>query len=119
MPLSIIKSIFALPSALMTNPPILFLMSVVIRYVVRDLLGARLPDLNTVQGGAAEDKGADLIGSAKNMATNFLSSSFPAAAKLLEVFSDAKQDMFVILCGFFIGMVLPIHLGKEAGKDEL
>lgn len=119
MPLSIIKSIFALPSALMSNPPILFLMSVVIRYVGRDLLGARLPDLNTVQGGAAEDKGADLIGSAKNMATNFLSSSFPAAAKLLEVFSDAKQDMFVILCGFFIGMVLPIHLGKEAGKDEL
>ena len=119
MPLSIIKSIFALPSALMTNPPILFLMSVVIRYVGRDLLGARLPDLNTVQGGATEDKGSDLIGSAKNMATNFLSSSFPAAAKLLEVFSDAKQDMFVILCGFFIGMVLPIHLGKEAGKDEL
>ena len=119
MPLSIIKSIFALPSALMTNPPILFLMSVVIRYVGRDLLGARLPDLNTVQGGATEDKGSDLIGSAKNMATNFLSSSFPAAAKLLEVFSGAKQDMFVILCGFFIGMVLPIHLGKEAGKDEL
>lgn len=119
MPLSIIKSIFALPSALMTNPPILFLMSVVIRYVGRDLLGARLPDLNTVQGGATEVKGSDLIGSAKNMATNFLSSSFPAAAKLLEVFSDAKQDMFVILCGFFIGMVLPIHLGKEAGKDEL
>ena len=119
LPLSIIKSIFALPAALMTNPPILFLLSVVIRYVGRDLLGARLPDLDTVQGNASEDKGKDLIGSAKSMATNFLSSSFPAAAKLLEVFQDAKQDMFVILCGFFVGMILPIHLGKEAGKDEL
>ena len=119
LPLSIIKSIFALPAALMTNPPILFLLSVVIRYVGRDLLGARLPDLDTVQGNASEEKGKDLIGSAKSMATNFLSSSFPAAAKLLEVFQDAKQDMFVILCGFFVGMILPIHLGKEAGKDEL
>jgi hypothetical protein len=119
MPLSIIKSIFALPSALMTNPPILFLLSVVIRYVGRDLLGARLPDLNAVQGDSAEEKGTDLIGSAKSMATNFLSSSFPAAAKLLEVFSDAKQDMFVILCGVFVGTILPFHLGKEAGKDEL
>lgn len=119
LPLSIIKSIFALPAALMTNPPILFLLSVIIRYVGRDLLGARPPDLDTVQGNASKEKGKDLIGSAKSMATNFLSSSFPAAAKLLEVFQDAKQDMFVILCGFFVGMILPIHLGKEAGKDEL
>ena len=25
----------------------------------------------------------------------------------------------LILCVFFVGLILPIHLGKEAGKDEL
>ena len=117
LPVAILQSILALPRALMTNPPILFILTVVIRYLGRDILGAQLPDLSATGGG--DEEGKDMMSSAKNMAMNFLTASFPNAAKLMEIMRDARQDMFVILCGLFVGLVLPIHLGTESGKDEL
>jgi len=119
LPVSILNSILALPRALMSNPPILFILTIVIRFLGRDLLGAKLPDLNAAAGGGVQEDGKDLFSSVKNMLMSFLSSSFPNAAKCIEVMADAREDMFVILFGLFVGLVLPIHLGKEAGKDEL
>jgi len=117
LPASIVASIFALPRALFANPPMVFFLTVTIRMVGRNVLGARAPDVKAGEGG--DDDGKDIFSMIKRTAIGYLSSSFPNAARLMEILKDARQDIFVTFCGLFVGLALPAHLGKELGRDEL
>lgn len=117
LPASIVASIFALPRALFANPPMVFFLTVTIRMFGRNVLGARAPDVKAGEGG--DDDGKDIFSMIKRTAIGYLSSSFPNAARLMEILKDARQDIFVTFCGLFVGLALPAHLGKELGWDEL
>jgi hypothetical protein len=110
LPISIFKSILAIPSRLLATPPILCLISLALRQGSRVLLGAGIPDAD--QGG----KSKDVLEMVKNGVLNFISGSFPTAAALYDMFTHLRSDMYVILCGVFVGLALTHHgfgLGEQ------
>ncbi len=136
-PLAFISGLFALPKRIMVNPPIMFLCAIVIRYVGKHVLGGAIPDLDKMLEDEINDsdvmKGkenvvdgiakTDFVSMGKNFVTNFLKTNFPKASLVYTMFTDARSDMFVVFCGFFLGLVLPSnflgHEGPFSVSEEL
>jgi hypothetical protein len=111
LPLSIFKSILSIPSRLLATPPILCLISLALRQGSKVLLGAGIPDAD--QGG----KSKDVLEMVKNGVLNFISGSFPTAVALYDMFNHLRSDMYVILCGVFVGLSLTHH-GFALDEEE-
>ena len=122
LPLSILQTIATIPRQLLVTPPILCIISLIIRQTAKLVFG-KLPD-------PASDKkdSKDVLAMMKQGVINFLAGMFPTAVNLYDVWSHLRSDMYVILCGVFVGlaythsMVEPVESDEEiiaASTDEL
>lgn len=103
-PRSILQSLFSLPAALLHSPPVLCVLALILRHLVgKGILGAGIPDRANVDEKAST---IDVLAMAKNFVSNFLASNFPMAVSLYEAFTHLRSDMYVLLCGVFVGLVL-------------
>jgi len=129
LPLSIMHAILAGPKKLFVNPPVLFLCSVIIRYVGKHVLGGEIPKLDDmveaeVKGGKDEKKekpdlaSTDFVSMGKNFAVNYAKTNFPKVVMAFTIFKDARADMFIVLCGLFVGLIAPTNFMRSGILSE-
>mmetsp|Transcript_2825 Transcript_2825/g.4270 ORF Transcript_2825/g.4270 Transcript_2825/m.4270 type:complete len:506 (-) Transcript_2825:74-1591(-) len=134
LPLTTIHNIFAAPKRLFTNPPVLFLCAIIIRYFGKHVFGGSIPLLDVMieaqvtdpasngekKGGLESIASADFLSMGKNFVSNFAKNNFPKVVMAFTVLKDARADMFVVLCGFFVGLIVPVGImGVQSVSDEL
>ena len=86
--------------SLTTSPPVLCLVAIIIRQLVgKVVLGAHLP-------AKVEDETQhkDVMSMIKQFVSNFILKSFPTMTSLYDVWTHVRADMYVLLCGVFVGM---------------
>lgn len=117
LPISIMNALLKIPTKLINTPPLLFAFAIIVRQFAKHVLGAALPE------EAKAAKKEDVLAMIKNAILSFLSTSFPTAVGMYQAFIDLRQDMFVLLCGVFVGLTWNHHLGEGGwyggGHDEL
>jgi hypothetical protein len=128
LPLSIIHSILSVPRKLIGNPPVLFLCAVIIRYLGKHVLGGNIPKLDEmIEAQVKADKvesekpdlaSTDFVSMGKNFISNFLKGNFPKLVMAYTIFKDARSDMFIVLCGFFVGLIAPTNLLRSTIASE-
>jgi hypothetical protein len=116
LPMAIVGALISLPRKLLQTPPILFLLALMIRQVGKRVLGAGLPEPDD-KSSAKED----VLAMLKQGVMNFLASSFPNTVELYDAFTHLRADMFVILCGLFVGLAWSHHFDGSSAlvHDEL
>mmetsp|Transcript_5448 Transcript_5448/g.8064 ORF Transcript_5448/g.8064 Transcript_5448/m.8064 type:complete len:505 (-) Transcript_5448:270-1784(-) len=129
LPMSIIMTIVSLPKSLVTNPPIMFLVVVILRFVSRHIFGAQIPDLDAMGSPTSgEDdkdaggKGKDIMSMVTGAVKDQFMNAFPGLVMAWTMFNDARTDIYVVLCGLFVGLTLPSNffsLISGGDKDEL
>jgi len=132
-PISIFNSILSIPSTLIQTPPTLFLSAIMLRQVLgKMILGAAIPEArgDDSNDGKKQNK-IEILSMAKNFVKNFFVASFPTLVTLYDVFVHLKSDMYIVLCGVFLGLAwthlsntcdAPIMIGEEtvrSSTDEL
>lgn len=128
-PVAFVTKLLSVPMSLWQSPPTLFLTALALRQVVgKAILGARLPDPSE-QAEDGVKNNLDVLNIAKNFVKNFFTTSFPTAVTLYDAFSHLRSDMYVAICGVFVGMAWThlqgdtMPLAKElidsVGGDEL
>ena len=131
-PTSALKSILFSPKTLVSswtaNPPIFLFISLIIRVIVKVLIGSTSVNAD---GDGADGKKADnldILGKIKDTALNYATSSFPKTILVLKTLKEVVTvDMYVILCGLLVGLVSPLvkndlglgMSGKVLGDGEL
>ena len=101
--------------SLTTTPPILCLTAIVLRQLVgKAILGAHLP-------ARVEDEKQhkDVMSMIKLFLTNFVLKSFPNAVRLYDVFGHVRADMYVLLCGLFVGLAFSHSIGGGSGSSAV
>ena len=97
--------LFAIPQLLLKYPPVMCLAALTIRQVVAKLvLGAKLPD-NIEEDVRNAKEMTDVLSMIKNGVKNTVMSTFPTAVSMFEVFQHLRADMWVVLCGVFVGLL--------------
>ena len=121
LPTSIMKSLFSVPKNVFTgwieNPPWILGVVLTIRLLTRIVVGNgkslafsldNSEDNSESSSGGGNDNNLDVLGKGIDMAKNYVTSKFPKAVliggTLMQVM---KVDMYVVLCGLLIGLVLP------------
>jgi hypothetical protein len=120
LPISILQTVMAIPQQLLTTPPILCIISLVVRQSAKLIFG-KLPE------PASEKKDSmDVLAMMKQGIMNFLAGLFPTMVGLYDVWTHLRSDMYVILCGVFVGLAFTHHFVEQeatgsslGGKDEL
>jgi hypothetical protein len=120
LPISILQTAMAIPQQLLTTPPILCIISLVVRQSAKLIFG-KLPE------PASEKKDSmDVLAMMKQGIMNFLAGLFPTMVGLYDVWTHLRSDMYVILCGVFVGLAYTHHFFKQeatgsslGGTDEL
>jgi hypothetical protein len=124
LPLSIARTVFSIPIKLMRNPPVLCIFALLVRQFAKRVLGATLPD-DAGQQAATSGGSKDVFGMIKHGIMTFLSKSFPTLVEIYDAFTHLRSDMFVMLCGIFVGLAWNHHHHEAAvgavtpGRDEL
>ena len=132
LPLSLFHAILAGPKKLFSNPPIMFLCAILIRAVGKYVLGGKIPDLDEIIAAEAKKKEddkkcelpelskPDFVSMAKNFVKKFVQGNFPKVVMAFTILKDAKNDMFVVLCGLFVGLIFPLDImGATIVSEEL
>jgi hypothetical protein len=116
LPLKFLMAILHIPKKLLATPPVIAIISIVVRQTARRVFGAALPIPEK------ETSKEDVLGMLKNGAMSFVSSTFPTMVGVYDAFTHLRADMFVMMCGVFMGLAWTHHLeGSEStvGTDEL
>jgi len=130
LPLAFIHKLLSIPKSLFANPPVLFLCAIIIRYIGKHILGGTIPKLDEMIEAEVkadnEKKEKDLaskmdfVSMGTNFASNFATNNFPKVVMAYTIFKDARSDMFVVLCGFFVGLIAPVSImGSTIASEEL
>uniref|UniRef100_A0A7S2V8G2 Uncharacterized protein n=1 Tax=Entomoneis paludosa TaxID=265537 RepID=A0A7S2V8G2_9STRA len=107
-PLSIMARIQSTIYSLIQSPPMLCLVALAIRQAIGKLiLGADLPEIVKDE---AQHK--DVMSTVKNFAKSFFLKTFPTVASLYDAFTHLRSDMYVILCGLFVGIAFHHQFGQ-------
>ena len=62
----------------------------------------------------------DFVSMAKNFVKKFVQGNFPKVVMAFTILKDAKNDMFVVLCGLFVGLIFPLDImGATIVSEEL
>jgi len=116
LPTTLVKSLVSLPKNLMNgwiaNPPWILGIVLLIRLVIKILMGNNksfsLNEDKDDSGGGGGGKGLDLMAKGMDMAKNYATSKFPKVTVFFSTLMRVmKVDMYVVLCGFLIGLVMP------------
>mmetsp|Transcript_22361 Transcript_22361/g.33037 ORF Transcript_22361/g.33037 Transcript_22361/m.33037 type:complete len:423 (+) Transcript_22361:158-1426(+) len=111
-PLAMFTALIRIPGKLLETPPILCLLSVVVRQFGKRVLGAGLPE------ELQEIKKQDIMAMVKNGVMNFLANSFPTFVGLYDAFTHLRSDIFIVLCGLFVGLAWNHHGLTPTGSDH-
>jgi hypothetical protein len=112
LPLSVLSALFSLPRKLIITPPILCLVSLATRLFAKRVLGAGIP---TPPEETAKE---DVLAMLKQGVMNFFKSSFPMVAGFYDGFTNLRADMYVILCGVFVGLAWS-HLREGVSEEPV
>ena len=116
LPKSILQSVLSFVWSFVQTPPVFFLMAVLIRHGLgKVVLGAKLP-------AAVVDDAAhkDILSTVQTFATKFVLSSFPTLKIVYDVWTHIRSDMYVILCGLFVGWAVShSHLAGSPYGDAI
>ena len=116
LPKSILQSVLSFVWSFVQTPPVFFLMAVLIRHGLgKVVLGAKLP-------AAVVDDAAhkDILSTVQTFATKFVLSSFPTMKIVYDVWTHIRSDMYVILCGLFVGWAVShSHLAGSPYGDAI
>ena len=109
-PKSILASMVSFFWSFVQTPPILFIMALFIRHGLgKIVLGAKLPS-----AVVDETQHKDILSTVKTFVMKFLLSSFPTITIVYDVWTYIRSDMYVMLCGLFVGIALSHH--HQAGS---
>jgi hypothetical protein len=109
-PRSILHSMISFIWSFVQTPPILFILALMIRHGLgRIVLGAKLPS-----AVVDETQHKDILSTVKTFVTKFLLSSFPSVTIIYDVWTYIRSDMYVMLCGLFVGIAASHH--HQAGS---
>jgi hypothetical protein len=107
------NSILSVPLALIKMPPALFMIALGLRQILgKMILGASIPEPKP--DSSEEKNNIEVLSMAKNFIKNFLSTNFPLLVGLYDMFVHLRSDMYIVLCGVFVGMAWS-HLVPPAG----
>ena len=113
--------VFSLPRHLLKFPPVMCLVALTLRQVVAKLvLGAKLPE-NIEEDVRNSKEMTDVLTMIKNAVKSTVSSTFPTAVSMFEGFQHLRADMYVMLCGVFVGLLYSSWMIQEtstAGLEE-
>ena len=113
--------VLAIPRLLLRYPPVMCLAALTIRQVIAKLvLGAKLPDSIEEDVRNAKEM-TDVLSMIKNGIKNTVMSTFPTAVSMFEAFQHLRSDMYVILCGVFVGLLYScwmIEHPQSTGLEE-
>ena len=98
------RSIIYFPAKVMRNPPILLLVAVLIRKIIR------VPKF-TESKPASDNMVAN--------AMNFISSFFPGLVSIYDTYKRARLDLYIVFTGFLLGAILSTKGDIYASNDEL
>jgi len=121
LPMKTIRSVLSIPVHFLSNPPVLFLAALIIRYVGGTVLGGKNSGNDggkpsAVDGVEGEDAGKtkggsgglpDIMGIGKGMVKGYVRKNFPSVVLLYSVLTEAKNDMMIVLCGMMLGVAIP------------
>jgi hypothetical protein len=100
-PRNILQTLVGIPRALMQTPPALCLLALILRQLVgKMILKAGVPVLDVEE----KDSAIDVLAMVKQWVTKFMSSTFPTAVGVYDVFVHLRSDMYIVICGVFCGM---------------
>ncbi|EED96081.1 predicted protein [Thalassiosira pseudonana CCMP1335] len=117
LPLSTFRSVLSLPKTLMSGwiryPPVVLILSLLVRLVNKVILGNGKASLsNEEDGTSGKSKGNsfDILGKIQDTAKNYVGDKFPWAVLVFGTLRDVvKVDMYVVLCGLLVGLVYPLN----------
>eukprot|EP00542_Grammatophora_oceanica_P020727 CAMPEP_0194051312 /NCGR_PEP_ID=MMETSP0009_2-20130614/39755_1 /TAXON_ID=210454 /ORGANISM="Grammatophora oceanica, Strain CCMP 410" /LENGTH=463 /DNA_ID=CAMNT_0038698347 /DNA_START=15 /DNA_END=1406 /DNA_ORIENTATION=- len=112
LPKRIFRNIIDLPSKLIATPPVLCLLALVIRQFSVLALGAGLPPPET------DTPREDVLQMMKAGVVNFLQSNIPTLLHAYEAWSHLRLDMYVMLCGVFVGLAYRHSFMESAVESE-
>jgi hypothetical protein len=117
LPMSVLRTMIAIPQQLLATPPALCIVSLFVRQAAKLVFGANLPD-----PARSKKDTKDVLGMMRQSVMTFLSNSFPTAVSLYDIWTHLRSDMYVILCGVFVGLAYTHHIGSDESygiSDEL
>jgi hypothetical protein len=110
MPRNIVSRFATGVTNLLTIPPLLALVALLIRQLVgKVILGAHLPSLKPPD----ESEGKDVLSMVKNFVKGFALRAFPKVFTIYDAWSHLRTDMYVVLCGLIVGLALQYHLMQQ------
>ena len=111
--------LFAIPRLLLQYPPVMCLAALTIRQVIAKLvLGAKLPD-NIEEDVRNAKEVTDVLSMIKNGVKNTVMSTFPTAVSMFEAFQHLRADMYVVLCGVFVGLLYSCWMIEQTKSSSL
>jgi hypothetical protein len=118
IPTSFLRYLFALPmkalGGWLANPPWMLGVALLVRFVTQVLVGNGKSPFSldskkddSESGGKGGSGGLDVLGKAVDFAKNYAASTFPRTSLVLGTLMKVmKVDMYVLLCGMLIGLVI-------------
>ncbi|GKY99971.1 hypothetical protein MPSEU_000950700 [Mayamaea pseudoterrestris] len=107
MPMTFASNIISGFAQLLTIPPLLCIVALLIRqFVGKVILGAKLPDRKPPD----ESEGKDVVSMGTSFVKSFITKAFPKVFTVYDAWSHLRTDMFVVLCGLIVGFTLQYQL---------
>jgi hypothetical protein len=104
---------------LLSSPPVLCLAALAIRQG-SNMLGGKLPKSTADDAKTSSSQPQDVVTMAKNFVGGFIGKAFPTAIKFYDAWTHLRSDMYVVLCGLFVGLVWHHYLSGAVGiTDEV
>jgi hypothetical protein len=112
-PRRIAMAMLGMLQPLLHTPPIMAIVAVTVRQLIgKIVLGAKLPSKVT-----DEKKKSDIMSMIKNMVKSFILSSFPTMVSMYDMWVHLRADMYIVLCGLFVGVVWNHFVMSENSRD--
>jgi hypothetical protein len=114
LPLMIVGRMKSMGMPLLNTPPIMCLAALTVRQLIgKTILGEKLPPKVT-----NEKKRTDIMSTAKTVITAFAISTFPILTNIYDAWTHLRSDMYVVLCGLFVGVIWNHFVTEQASLDQ-
>lgn len=109
LPISILTTMTTIPHQLLATPPILCIISLVVWQTAKLIFGAKLPE----QASDKKDSKDVVLAMMKQGVVSFLAGMFPTVVSVYDIWTHLHSDMYVILCGVFVGLAYTHHIADN------
>lgn len=109
LPISILTTMTTTPHQLLMTPLILCIISLVVWQTAKLIFGAKLPE----QASDKKDSKDVVLAMMKQGVVSFLAGMFPTVVSVYDIWTHLHSDMYVILCGVFVGLAYTHHIADN------